>query len=150
VLWVREPVESFLPLFEAARAEGLRTGWLELAPPPRHEAFERATAAGALRAVAVGDGRALSLKRLAGLPVLGDLLREHFLGCVLVLVRGEPADEASGLRRLPPPRDPDEPAWRRLRPGAEGAPWTLESAAGDTRRLELPALVARLRRPRLD
>jgi hypothetical protein len=150
VLWVRAPVESFLPLFEAARAEGLRAGWLELEPPPRHEAFERATTAGALRAVAVGGGHAASLKRVAGLPVLADLLREHFLGCVLVLVRGEPGEASSKLRPLPPPRDAGEPAWRRLVPAAPGAPWTLESADGTEHRLELTALVKRLRRPRLD
>ena len=150
VLWVRESVESFLPLFEAVRSEGLRAGWLELAPPPRHEAFEGATAAGALRAVAVGEGRVHSLKRVAGLPVLADLLREHFLGCVLVLVRGEPGETPSRLRPLPPPREADEPAWRRLVPADAGEPWTLESASGAEQRLELAALVKRLRRPRLD
>lgn len=148
VLWVREPGDSFLPFFEAVRGAGLRAGWLALAAPPPVEPFDRVTAAGALRAVAVGDGRVLASKRQRGRPVLLDLLREHFLGCSAVLVQGDPATAPPLVQPLPPPVRADEPAWWRLLPGAEG-PWTLEPATGDVRRLELDALVARLRRPRL-
>jgi hypothetical protein len=148
VLWVREPAVVFLPLFEAVRAAGLRAGWLELAAPPSVEPLDRLTAAGALRAVAVGEGRLLALKRQRGRPVLGDLVRELFLGCAAVLVQGDPATAAALVQPLPPPARADEPAWWRLLPGA-GEPWTLEPASGDARHLELDALVARLRRPRL-
>jgi hypothetical protein len=91
----------------------------------------------------------LSLKRQRGLPVLGDLLRELFLGCEAVLVRCDPTTAASRVRPLPPAARAEEPSWWRLLPGDGGAPWTLESAAGESRHLELQALVARLRRPRL-
>jgi hypothetical protein len=147
---VREPVERFLGLFEAVRDADLRAGWLELEPPPPLDAFDRVTAAGALRAVAVGEGRALSLKRLRGTPVLGDLLREHFLGCAAVLVRGEPTAAALRLRARRPPPSAGEPDWWRLAPAGDDVPWRLEPAAGEARSFELAALVARLRRPRLD
>jgi hypothetical protein len=81
--------EAFAPLFRAARELGLRVGWLDLetpAPPPPELAA--AAEAGAGKAVAAGHGRSLSLKPVAGAPVLRDLLREHFLGYALVLVRG--------------------------------------------------------------
>jgi hypothetical protein len=84
--------ERFAPLIEAARALGLRAGWLELAPPPAVPGdLETAAGLGALRAVAAGGGRAVTVKPLRGEPVLGDLLREHFRGCALVLIRGEAA-----------------------------------------------------------
>ena len=87
--------EIFAPLVEAARALGLRVGWLELAPPPPVPGslgdLETAAGLGVLRAVAAGGGRAVAVKPLKGEPVLGDLLREHFRGCALVLVRGEAA-----------------------------------------------------------
>ncbi|HUP21576.1 MAG TPA: hypothetical protein VNB06_01390 [Thermoanaerobaculia bacterium] len=149
VLWVSEDADVFLPLFEAVRAEGLRAGWLELEAPPALASFDRATGAGALRAVAVGDGRAVSLKRHRGTPVLGDLIREFFLGCSLVLVRGNPLEAPARVLPLPP-RRPEDPSWWRLVPGGEGASWTLESANGDRRQLEPAALAKRLRRPRLD
>lgn len=107
LLRVTEPPDRFSALIEAARAEGLRIGWLELegATAPVPEVLESAAGLGALRAVAVGAGRTVSVKPLRGAPVLRDLLREHFRGCALVLVRGEV----------------DAPA---LRP--EGAAWVLD------------------------
>lgn len=124
---------AFAPLVAAARAAGARVGWLELppaapAPPPATpSSLEEAAAAGVLRAVAVGEGRTVAVKPLAGPPVLRDLLREHFLGCALVLVRGEL--EAPLLT-------PDGDAWR------------LEPPGQPPRRLTTQELVARLRRPR--
>lgn len=86
---------TFAPLVEAVRALGLRVGWLELAPPPPVAGdlgdLEIAAGLGTLRAVAAGGGRAVVVKPLKGEPVLGDLLREHFRGCALVLVRGATA-----------------------------------------------------------
>lgn len=87
--------DVFAPLVEAVRSLGLRVGWLELAPPPPLPSdlgdLEIAAGLGTLRAVAAGGGRAVVVKPLRGEPVLGDLLREHFRGCALVLVRGEAA-----------------------------------------------------------
>jgi len=95
LLRVEEGPERFAPLFAAAREAGLRLGWLDLAPPlapPLVPAdLEAAAGLGALRAVAVvggQGGRSVAVKPLRGEPVLKDLLREHFRGCVLVLVRG--------------------------------------------------------------
>jgi hypothetical protein len=132
LLRVAAPPAAFASLVGAARAAGLRVGWLALAPPGGvPEELEEAAAGGVLRAVAAGEGRSVAVKPLAGPPVLGDLLREHFRGCVLVLVRGEVK-----APRLAPEGD----GWR-LEPtgGAEeAAPLRLSSAE----------LVARLRRPR--
>jgi hypothetical protein len=80
---------AFAALFAAAVKRRERLGWLELgatveAPP----ALAEAAAAGAFKSVVAGDGSVVTVKRVAGRPVLRDLLREHFLGCAAVLVRG--------------------------------------------------------------
>jgi hypothetical protein len=102
LLRVTEAPERFAPLIAAVQALDLRVGWLDLAPPPPVPGdLETAAGLGALRAVAAGGGRAVVVKPLKGEPVLGDLLREHFRGCVLVLVRGElnaPLLQAEGER----------------------------------------------------
>ncbi|HKV09637.1 MAG TPA: hypothetical protein VJ725_15950 [Thermoanaerobaculia bacterium] len=110
LLQVEDSPETFRPLIDAARSQGMRVGWLELgassAPVP--ESLGAAADSGVLRAVAVGEGRAVSVKPLRGAPVLKDLLREHFQGCVLVLVRGRlegaPAltTDGDGWRISPP------------------------------------------------
>lgn len=93
LLRVEDEAATYAPVFAAARALGLRVGWLELGESARTEPapapLAAAAALGALRAVAVGGGRAVALKPLRGPAVLKDLLREHFTGCALVLVRGE-------------------------------------------------------------
>lgn len=120
--------DAFAPLFEAARRRGERVGWLELAPPPPLAgALADAAAAGVLRAVAVGGGRAVTLKPVRGEPVLRDLLREHFLGCAIVLVRGR-----GGHPRLAP----------------AGALFRFEAGPGRARELDADAAVAELLRPR--
>lgn len=129
LLRVDDDPAVFATLFAAARAAGVRVGWLELAPTapsPVPATLEAAAGEGALRAVAVGGGRVIAVKSLRGAPVPRDLLREHFRGCALVLVRGEV--EASALR----------PA---------GEVYTVASAVGE-RRLDAAGLVTRLRRPR--
>ena len=92
LLMVEEGPEHFGPLFAAAREIGLRIGWLDFPapapPPPLPADLEAAAGLGALRAVAAGGGRSIAVKPLRGAPVLPDLLREHFRGCALVLVRG--------------------------------------------------------------
>ena len=104
-------------LFAAAGALGLRIGWLELAPQappaPLPPSLEQAARVGALRAVAIGGGRSVAVKPMRGAPVLKDVLREHFAGCALVLVRGE-IDLPKLARALRRPRafdfhEPEEP-----------------------------------------
>jgi len=96
LLRVARPVVQFEALIAAVRQDGGRVGWLRLAPSadspvpgPLPEELEAAAKNEVLRAVAVGGGRSVAVKPMRGEPVLRDLLREHFRGCVLVLVRGE-------------------------------------------------------------
>lgn len=98
---VDEAPAAFRSLFEAARERGARVGWLDLSRPvePPYELAEAASA-GACKAVAARAGRSVTLKTTRGEPVLRDLLREHFLGCALVLVRGR-----EGRPRLVPDAD---------------------------------------------
>lgn len=126
LLRVTAAPELYAPLIASARALGLRVGWLELEAPcePLPETLSQAAARGVLRAVAVGTGKVAVVKPLAGPAVLGDLLREHFRGCALVLVSG--SIEAPLLT-------PDGDAWRVDPPG---------------RRLTADQLAAALRRPR--
>lgn len=127
LLRVTEPPDRFAPLIEAARAAGLRIGWLELsAASPLPETLHAAAGLGVLRAVAAGGGRTVAVKPHRGAPVLKDLLREHFLGCALVLVQGEA--EAPAL-------DSEEGTWR------------LHLPEGSIRRLTTAELVESLRRP---
>jgi len=107
----------------------VRVGWLELgngdveAPPELAAAGRR----GVLRAASVGPHRAVVVKQRRGEPVLADVLREHFAGCTLVLVRGGVASPV--LER------------------ADGG-WLVRDE-GAARRLSTAELVGRLRRPRL-
>ena len=113
LLCVEEGPEPFALLVAAARAEGLRIGWLELSEAlPLPETLQAAADRGVLRAVSVGGGRTVAVKPLRGAPVMKDILREHFLGCALVLVRGEV--EAPRLRA-------DGEAWRMAAAGPEQA-----------------------------
>ena len=114
LLRVSEPPERFASLIDACRAEDLRVGWLELdgTVEPVPETLGSAAGLGALRSVAVGAGRTVAVKPLRGAPVLRDLLREHFRGCALVLVRGGELD-APGLR-------PEGAAWMLDVRGFEG------------------------------
>lgn len=133
------------PLLEAARSEGLRVGWLEVPsedPAPVPPRLEAAASVGAFRSVAVGAERSVAVKRRAGAPVLRDLLREHFLGCALVVVgvaeaggSEAPAELAADLAELPELTAADGGYLVRL-PGEAG------------RTFEGPILAARLRRPR--
>lgn len=121
--------ERYAGLFRAASEAGLRVGWLELGEAaPLPPGLEAAAGLGALRAVAVGSGRSVAVKPRKGAPVLRDLLREHFLGCALVLVHGDPGDaEAPEL----------------LADGADGDRWKVGDTLFDTE-----GLVAALRKPR--
>jgi hypothetical protein len=116
LLRVSEPPERFAALIEEARAEGLRVGWLDLdgevGPVPG--VLESASNLGVMRAVSIGAGRTVSVKPMRGAPVLRDVLREHFRGCALVLVRGEV--DAPALR-------PDGEGWMMDMPGFAGRPY---------------------------
>lgn len=130
LLRVDDSPETFRPLIEAAQSQGMRVGWLELgsAPAPVPETLGAAADSGVLRAVAVGEGRAVSVKPLRGAPVLKDLLREHFQGCVLVLVRGVLEDA--------PALTTDGDGWRISPPGIAA------------RRSSTEDLIASLRKPK--
>lgn len=124
-------------LIATARAEGLQVGWLDLdtsGPGPVPPSLDAATEAGALRAVSAGAGRTVAVKRPVGPPVLRDLLREHFLGCALVVVRAA-GEGAVDLGELPV-----------LEPAGDG--WRI-AGGGEALDLTTGELVARLRRPRL-
>jgi hypothetical protein len=123
---VSREARSFEDLVAAAKTEGLRVGWLMLGAPTVPEPLAEAAALGVLRAVAVGEGRTIAVKPVRGEPVLEDLLREHFLGCRLVLVAGD--------LELP-----------RLEPAGEG--WVVTLSDGSTRQWTTAQLVARLRKP---
>ena len=127
LLRVGDSPEKFAPLVEAARALGLRIGWLELGGTahPVPPVLEVAAGLSVLRAVEVGEGRTVALKPLRGAPVLKDLLREHFRGCALVLVRGE--IEAPSLRV-------EESVWIVAPPGAASRGYTPEKLAEALRR----------------
>lgn len=86
---VNQPADAFTALFAAAAARDARVGWLDLAAAVEPPAvLGPAAAAGAAKAVAVSPGGAIAWKRRRGAPLLRDLLREHFLGYLAVLVRG--------------------------------------------------------------
>jgi hypothetical protein len=129
LLAVDEGPERFAGLLAALREAGLRAGWFDLEQPPEPlpAGLAAAAAAGALRAVAAGTGRTVAVKALRGAPVLRDLLREHFRGCAVVLVRGEVA--APHL------------AW-------EGDAWRVALPGEAARAYATPELAAALRRPR--
>ena len=140
VVRVDRPPADFAVLFETASERGLRVGWLEMNGLESEKLaaaagpLEEAAQLGVLRAVALGGGRAVSVKPVKGAWVLGDVLREHFSGCALVLVRSEHAVDPEGDWRL----QPEDGAWVLARGDAAGA---------ETRRLATDALLDRLRSP---
>jgi hypothetical protein len=141
LLYVEEGPERFAPLLAALAAAGLRAGWLELGPAePAAASLESAAALGARRAVAAGGGRSVAVKALRGEPVLRDLLREHFPGCALVLVRvrGAEPPAPAGVPVAPAPAlFPSGDGWRIARAGDAAA-----------QQFDTPGLLAALRRPR--
>jgi len=133
-LRVEAAPEAFGPLVRALGALGLRAGWLDLGaadPTPLPPALAAAAGLGVLRAVAVGPGGSVAVKPRAGAPVLDDLLREHFLGCRVVLVRAAP-------EALEAPR---------LTPLGEGR-YRVEAAGRAAEELGAAELAVRLRKPR--
>ncbi len=89
LLRVERGAGAFAALVEAAREAGLRVGWLDLESPVSiPEGLAEAAALPVLRAVSARPEATVAVKPRRGAPVLDDLLREHFLGCALVLVHG--------------------------------------------------------------
>lgn len=131
LLQVMFAAPAYRELIELANEHDLRVGWLELESDPEPPVFlDAAAAEGVMRAVAVGGGRSVAVKPIRGPAVLDDLLREHFLGCALVLVRG-------GVATIDAPmlsREGD----------AEQVFWKVASGPAMTS----AELVGRLRRPR--
>jgi len=127
LLRVTLPADRFAALIEAARVLKLRIGWLDWSAESPASALDGAADLGVHRAVSVHEGRTVAVKPLRGRPVLKDLLREHFLGCALVLVRG----------------DVDAPA---LEPDGDG--WRIELPENASRRLTTADLSEALRKPR--
>lgn len=132
LLAVEEEPERFAGLLAAVHEAGLRAGWLDLGDSgartsPLPAGLAAAAAAGVTRAVAAGGGRTVAVKALRGAPVLRDLLREHFRGCALVLVRGEATAPHLVLA---------------------GDAWELSPPGEAARRYTTAELVLALRRPR--
>ncbi|MGE0640297.1 MAG: hypothetical protein AB7G12_14510 [Thermoanaerobaculia bacterium] len=126
---VQGDAATFEALFRAAAGRDLRVGWLDLeeecpVPAPLAAAAEL----GAYRSVAAAGRATVATKSRKGPAVLRDLVREHFLGADLVLVRG-----LDLFPRL---------AW-------VAGSWELSESASAKRRLDLGQLLARLRRPAL-
>lgn len=128
LLRVAEEAHVFGPLLVAAAAAGLRVGWLELAaPPPPPEALRAVLRAGGERAVAVGADWTLTVRSRKGAAAMRELLRGQFLGCTLVLVRGEI----------------DAPM---LEPTEDGA-WRVRIGEARERRLSIEQMLDALREP---
>lgn len=144
LLRVEEGPERFAPLLAELAAAGLRAGWLELGPAePAAASLESAAALGVRRAVAAGGGRSVAVKALRGEPVLRDLLREHFPGCQLVLVRVRGAEPPlpAGIAGVPLAPAPA------LFPSGDG--WRIERAGeAAAQQFDTSELLAALRRPR--
>lgn len=85
------PPAAYAALIGEARRRGERIGWLEWHPeqppePCETGPCEEAAELGVLRAVSVRDGQLRAIKPMLGPPVLRDVVREHFRGCLAVLV----------------------------------------------------------------
>lgn len=130
LLRVTAPAADFAPLVAAARGLDLRVGWLELTPPEPPTLLAAALAAGCAKAVEIGPGGSLAAKTRPGPPVLRDVLREHYRGTSLVLIRGE------GALVLPP-------ALASLEPTAEG--FVLVTPDGQRETVAAEPLARRLR-----
>lgn len=133
LLAVDARASTYSALLTALAEAGERAGWLELGAPgvTPPESLEEAAVAGTLRAVAVGGQRVTTVKPIRGPAVLDDLLREHFRGCRLVLVRGGEGPDVEGLVRLE----------------ADGDGWRLAPPSGRMVRRSTPELLASLGRP---
>lgn len=127
LLSVEGRAEEYRVLIEAIGADDRRVGWLDLGGTEVPEALNAASRTGVLRAVGVQDGLTVAVKPRKGGVVMKDLLREYFVGCSVVLVRG-----GEGMARLSATEDD----------------WLVELPGATPRKLDTASLVAALRRPR--
>ena len=137
-----EPAD-LAPLIDELKGLGLRAGWLRWDPgSARSLGLEPGPLAGfaglgVLRAVAVERDRVAVLKPMAGPAVFRDVLREHFRGCAVVLVRLEgPCPEALATAPIL---------------ARQGEQYAVEPVAGSGHRelcCSAVELAGRLRRPR--
>lgn len=134
LLRVEDEAPAFADLTLAARRKGLRVGFLEWSPEQEPSTTPEA---GWMRRVRLERGSATAWKPMAGPPVLHDVLREYFRGCVLVLVRS--TSDLSDLTDVP-----------RLSLGAEPTKLRIESSGDEPRAriFDVEELVGRLPRPR--
>ena len=143
LLGVTTAPARFHALFDAAREVGLRVGWLDLVTEdPVAPGVGEAADLGAARSVAAGPQATVAVKRRKGPAVLHDLLREHFLGCCLVLVRGA---LAQAPRLEAPPLAAQGPENQELETPVDS--WTVTPIAGPCRTYSTAELIATLRRP---
>jgi hypothetical protein len=127
LLLVESQASVYLELIEALAADGKRVGWLDLGGTQVPAALTAASGAGVLRAVGVDGGVTVAVKPRKGKVVMKDLLREYFVGCSVVLVRG-----GEGLPIL----------------SAAEEGWLLEIPGATPKALDTSSLVAALRKPR--
>ncbi len=110
LLKVDDPIGRFAPLFERADERAMRLGWLEL-DEPALSGLELGGEGDPFKQVVVGRRRTLAVKRRRGDARLDDLIREHFLGCALLLLRvgagGQDLDEVDA-----PELRPTAAGWR--------------------------------------
>lgn len=159
LLAVAADADVFAALIDAATADALRVGWLRWSPDvapepciePMSKDLQSAASLGVLRAAAIEAERTVAIKPRRGAPVLRDVLREHFRGCALVLIRSVRADQGldgTDLGKSSSGSLIDDRAGvsiSRLRLEGDG----FEVIAADsTHRLTATELVARLRRAR--
>ena len=131
LLRVEGAPDVYAPLLAAAAAAGMRVGWLELQDaPPAPPLLQNVLQAGSDRVVAIGESWTLAARPRKGPARLRELLRQQFLGCALVLVRGNVDTPAPTLSAN------DDGSWR----------VTISDAV--ERRLTTEQLVAALREPR--
>lgn len=89
LLRVKDAVNTFGPLIEAAGSLGLRVGWLAMREPTLPAEMAAAADFGIHRCAVAGSNATLIARVRRGPAVFQDLLRLDFLGCDVVLVDGE-------------------------------------------------------------
>jgi hypothetical protein len=86
VLLAEESSPGLLELVRQLRRSGFQVGWLEMASWPEIESLAGPARAGSMRAVLLSPEGSLVFKPRRTLPPLLGLLREHFLGCEVVVL----------------------------------------------------------------
>ncbi len=137
---------DLMGLIEAAAALDLRVGWLDWQPETQPDpgdlgiqGLAEMASTPVLRAVTVQSRRVTSIKPMAGGAVFYDVLRSHFRGCSVVLVRSIGESEPEELLSAPELRTKDDKYAVDVL-DENGSPKSFLLTAGE--------LAIRLRRPR--